>query len=232
MTTANLNSLPLFLSVGYKQPFLRVNFMRRYSLFALVALSSVSYADAAATKNLNALLAKMSSMQAHFEQHTLDPKNQPLQTLSGEMRVKRPGFFRWDTVTPFAQQIIANGQSVWIYDPELQQATKQKLDKQVGNTPALLLSGDSSKIASSFEVTQEKSITKNQNSFILKPKDKEAVFESLRVSFNGSQMSAMQLKDSLGQKTDIFFSQIRLNGKISPSVFQFTPPKDVDVIDE
>ena len=81
-------------------------------------------------------------------------------------------------------------------------------------------------------VTQEKTTGKNQSAFILKPRDKDAVFESLRVSFNGSQMNAMQLKDSLGQKTDIFFSQIKLNGKISPTVFQFTPPKDVDVIDE
>jgi outer membrane lipoprotein carrier protein len=206
--------------------------MRRLTLLSLLVVSSCSYADDVATKNLNALLAKMTSMQAHFEQHTLDPKNQPLQTLSGEMQVKRPGFFRWDTVKPFAQQIIANAQTVWIYDPELQQATKQKLDKQVGNTPALLLSGDSRKIASSFIVSQEKTNVKNQAAFILKPKDKEAVFESLRVSFIGSKMNSMQLKDSLGQKTDIFFSQIKLNGKISPTVFQFTPPKDVDVIDE
>lgn len=206
--------------------------MRIPLLILACTISAVSHADDVASKNLNTLLAKMTSMQAHFEQHTLDPKNQPLQTLSGEMHVKRPGFFRWDTVKPFDQQIIANGQSVWIYDPELQQATKQKLDKQVGNTPALLLSGDSSKIASSFMVTQEKTTGKNQSAFILKPRDKDAVFESLRVSFNGSQMNAMQLKDSLGQKTDIFFSQIKLNGKISPTVFQFTPPKDVDVIDE
>ena len=42
----------------------------------------------------------------------------------------------------------------------------------------------------------------------------------------------MQLKDSLGQKTDIVFSQVQVNGNIAPSLFQFTPPKDVDVIDE
>ena len=68
--------------------------MRRLTLLSLLVVSSCSYADDVATKNLNALLAKMTSMQAHFEQHTLDPKNQPLQTLSGEMQVKRPGFFR------------------------------------------------------------------------------------------------------------------------------------------
>ena len=205
----------------------------RTSVFVLATLvSSLSQADDAATQNLNALLGKIGSMSAHFEQHTLDPKNQPLQTLQGEMQVKRPGLFRWDTTRPFSQQIVANGQTVWVYDPELQQATRQKLDKQVGNTPALLLSGDSKKIASSFYVTQEKTGNKSLSAFVLKPKDKDAVFESLRVSFSGSQLNSMQLKDSLGQRTDISFSQIQVNGKIAESIFQFTPPKDVDVIDE
>jgi outer membrane lipoprotein carrier protein len=42
----------------------------------------------------------------------------------------------------------------------------------------------------------------------------------------------MQMRDSLGQKTDITFGGIKLNGKIADSVFQFTPPKGVDVINE
>ncbi len=210
----------------------RVSFMRISLLVLTSVLSTLAFADDVASKNLNGLLGKITSMSAQFEQHTLDQKNQPLQTLQGEMQVKRPGLFRWDTTKPFTQQIIANDQTVWVYDPELQQATKQKLDKQVGNTPALLLSGDSKKIASSFTVSQEKAINKNQAVFILKPRDKEAVFESLRVSFSGSQLNSMQLKDSLGQRTDIFFSHIINNGKIANSVFQFTPPKDVDVINE
>ena len=206
--------------------------MRVLNIAFLLLVSSTSFADEAASQKLNALLDKMHSMRAHFEQYTLDPKDKPLQTLSGEMTVKRPNLFRWDTQKPFTQQIIANGQVVWVYDPELQQATKQKLDQQIANTPALLLSGDSKKIAASFIVSQEKSTNSKTSAFILKPKDKEAVFESLRVSFVGSQLNSMQLKDSLGQKTDIFFSQVQVNGKIDSKIFQFTPPKDVDVIDD
>ena len=190
--------------------------MRMLTVITLATLSGLTIADEAASQKLNALLEKTTSISAHFEQNTLDPKGKSLQKIMGEMQVKRPNLFRWDTTHPFEQHIIANGEVVWVYDPELQQATKQKLDKQVANTPALLLSGDSKKIAT----------------FILKPKAKETVFESLRVSFNGSTLNSMQLKDSLGQKTDIVFSQVQVNGKIAPSLFQFTPPKDVDVIDE
>ncbi|PTQ88313.1 outer membrane lipoprotein chaperone LolA [Agitococcus lubricus] len=204
----------------------------RYMVLLAAVLSQVGHTEELATKNLNQLLGQIVTMRAHFDQHTLDAKNKPLQQLAGEMQVKRPGYFRWETQQPFNQLIVANGQTVWIYDPDLQQATKQKLDKQVGNTPALLLSGDSKKIAASFNVSQEKTTNKQQRVFILQPKDKEAVFDTLRVSFIGKQLNSMQLKDALGQRTDIFFSQVAVNGKISDSVFQFTPPKDVDVIDE
>jgi outer membrane lipoprotein carrier protein len=204
--------------------------MRILTVIILATLSSFTIADEAASQKLNAILEKTASMSAHFEQNTLDPKGKSLQKIMGEMQVKRPNLFRWDTTNPFEQHIIANGDVVWVYDPELQQATKQKLDKQVANTPALLLSGDSKKIATSFNISEEKSAT--NTTFILKPKDKETVFESLRVTFNGSTLNSMQLKDSLGQKTDIVFSRVQVNGKIAPSLFQFTPPKDVDVIDE
>jgi outer membrane lipoprotein carrier protein len=149
------------------------------------------------------------------------------------MLVRRPGNFRWDTEKPFTQQIVANDEIVWVYDPELQQATRQLLDKQVGNTPALLLSGDSAKMSESFSISEDKEKpAKGHKVFVLKPKDKDALFETLRVSFSGNQLTGMQLRDSLGQKTDITFSQIKVNGKIADSVFQFTPPKGVDVINE
>lgn len=184
-------------------------------------------------KQLNAMLGKVNSMQAAFTQNTLDPQGKPLQTLSGQMLVRRPGNFRWDTEKPFTQQIVANDEIVWVYDPELQQATRQLLDKQVGNTPALLLSGDSAKMSESFSISEDKEKpAKGHKVFVLKPKDKDALFETLRVSFSDNQLTGMQLRDSLGQKTDITFSQIKVNGKIADSVFQFTPPKGVDVINE
>lgn len=198
---------------------------------SLTALPAVA-ADTPA-RQLNTLLGKVSSMEAAFTQNTLDPQGKPLQTLSGHMKVRRPGNFRWDTEKPFSQQIIANGEVVWVYDPELQQATRQLLDRQVGNTPALLLSGNAERMSSSFVISEDKEKTvRNRRTFILKPRDKDALFETLQVTFSGSQLTGMQMRDSLGQKTDITFGGIKLNGKIPDSVFQFTPPKGVDVINE
>lgn len=201
---------------------------------AAVLLSTISvFAHAAddAAARLNKVLTGLSSMQADFSQETTDGKGHTLQAQSGRMSVKRPGLFRWETMKPSSQLVTTNGNVLWIYDPELLQATKQKLDHQVGNTPALLLSGDPRKLNESFVISEEQG-GKDEQVFILKPRAKDALFDHLRVRFKGSQLQQMALADSLGQKTDIRFLNIKVNPALPSSLFEFTPPKGVDVIDE
>ena len=199
--------------------------------------------EAVATKNLNQYLSQLNSLEANFTQTTqvTNPvakrpvANQGLksshlnQTFAGLMQVKRPGQFRWETTSPSKQLIVANGSTVWIYDPDLEQAVRQKMDEQVGNTPALLLSGQASSIMKSFKVTQPDS---SRAYFVLYPKNKDGVFESLGISFSNKAPSQMILKDSLGQKTTISFNNVKLNPTLNAGLFNFIPPKGTDVIDE
>ena len=113
-------------------------------MVALTQTASAAPADnLTAAKRLNKLLSNTKSMTANFSQTT---KGANSGTFSGTMSVQRPNNFRWETKSPSEQLIVANGSSMWIYDKDLEQATKQNVDSQVGNTPALLLSGDPSKI--------------------------------------------------------------------------------------
>lgn len=179
-----------------------------------------------ATKRLNSLLSNMKSMNANFSQTTQGAKSG---SFSGSMSVQRPNNFRWETKSPSEQLIVANGNSMWVYDKDLEQATQQNVDTQVGNTPALLLSGDPSKIDKSFKITQPYA---NKNYYVLYPKSGEASFKSLSLSFSGGKPVMMVLNDSLGQTTSIKFSGIKLNPSLNSSLFKFTPPKGVDVINQ
>ena len=108
---------------------------------------------------------------------------------------------------------------------------EQKLDDQIGNTPALLLSGDPRKLGEAFQISEEKGAGDMQV-FVLKPRGKEALFDHLRVQFKGNVLVRMELADSLGQKTDIFFTEVKVNPALPAALFEFTPPKGVDVIDQ
>ncbi len=179
-----------------------------------------------AAKRLNKLLTNTKSMTANFSQTT---KGASSGTFTGSMSVQRPNNFRWETKSPSQQLIVANGSSMWIYDKDLEQVTKQAVDSQVGNTPALLLSGDPSKIDKNFKITQPYD---NKNYYVLYPKSSDASFKNLSVSFSGGKPVMMVLNDTLGQTTSIKFSGIKLNPSINSSQFKFTPPKGVDVINQ
>lgn len=196
----------------------------------MLAGSAALAADDAAAQ-LTRVLGGINSMQASFVQQTTDGKGHAQAPQSGVMSVKRPGQFRWEVQKPSPQMVLTSGKLLWIYDPELMQATKQKLDDQVGNTPALLLSGDPRKLNEAFVIATEQGAAGEQL-FVLKPHGKDALFESLRVRFKGNQLLQMQLTDTLSQRTDIRFSNVQVNPSLPSSQFEFTPPKGVDVIDQ
>lgn len=180
-----------------------------------------------ASKNLNTLLVNVKSMTANFSQTTKGGKMN--RTFKGTMAVQRPNQFRWHTTGSAEQLVVANGNTLWIYDKDLAQATKQSVSNQVGDTPALLLSGDPSKISANFKVTQPDD---KKNYYVLYPKAKNANFKSLSLAFNSGNPVMMVLQDNLGQTTSINFSNVKRNGKIDANQFNFTPDKGVDVIEQ
>lgn len=185
-----------------------------------------------APKKLTGFLNGIQSMQATFEQWVMDGKQNALQNVTGTMWISRPGQFRWDTNEPYPQQIVSDGKELWIYDQDLEQATKKTLDRQVGNTPALLLSGDPARIADNFQISAYLFDETGEWRFDLRPKDKEALFALLRVHFYRDQLRDMYLEDNLGQTTRIEFKPVSVNKPIDPAQFKLNLDDSVDVIEE
>jgi outer membrane lipoprotein carrier protein len=125
---------------------------------------------------------------------------------------------------------VTTGKVVWIYDPDLQQAVRQSLDDQIANTPALLLSGNTKQIMQSYRVTQP---DRSKLYYTLYPKQEDGAFQSLTISFGANKApNLMVLQDSLGQTTNVRFTNVKVNPTIPASVFNFTPPKGTDIIDQ
>ena len=200
-------------------------------LLPVLALSSLSaHADEGSVKRLGQLLGASNTITARFSQLTLDGSGTQLQETAGEMSVKRPGLFYWHTDAPNEQTMISDGQKVTLWDPDLEQATIKKLDQRLTQTPALLLSGDVSKISESFDITSKEA--GEVKDFTLKPKTKDTLFDSLRLSFRSGKINDMQLIDSVGQRTNILFTGVKANEPIPASKFKFDIPKGADVIQE
>ena len=129
----------------------------RMLLVSALAAASVSatvsaYAGEQDVQRLTQLLEKSQTIEANFSQLTLDAGGTSLQETSGKMTVKRPGLFYWHTDAPQEQVVVSDGKNVTLWDPDLEQVTIKKLDVRLNQTPALLLSGDVSKISQSFDI--------------------------------------------------------------------------------
>lgn len=208
--------------------------MRLIRMLLLTVLSFTSAAamanDDVAVQRLTELLNQAQTITARFSQLTLDGSGTQLQETAGQLALKRPGLFRWHTDAPMEQLLVSNGEKVWLYDPDLQQVTIQTLDQRLTHTPALLLSGDVSKIRENFEISHKEG--GNVVDFILKPKSKDTLFDSLRLSFRNKVLNDMQLIDSIGQRTNILFLNVKMNEPQDDTLFTFDIPAGADVIQE
>jgi outer membrane lipoprotein carrier protein len=198
----------------------------------LVTLSFAHAAFATPAQDLTEILNKIHSLNGNFNQTIFDTKHKVLQKSEGSMALIRPGKFRWEVKKPLNQLLIANDQSLWIYDPDLQQVTIHKITSAARGTPAFLLSQTNSDLEKDFQVQTMKPPTPQEQWFLLIPKSKDNAFDRLQLGFSQGTIRAMNLEDNLGHTTVIEFQKMQVNTSLPTSLFVFKAPKNVDVINE
>ncbi|MEE8429260.1 MAG: outer membrane lipoprotein chaperone LolA [Gammaproteobacteria bacterium] len=198
------------------------------SLFmpVLLLLSTLLY-GATQEDPLGAFFDGLNTLQADFQQQVVNESGMILRQATGTVWIQRPGKFRWDYKTPYHQLVLADGDRLWNYDEDLEQATVKDVDAVLSSTPAMLLSG-SEPITDVFLVTN----TGKQNGFQwveLEPKSKATSFERIRLGFAHKTLVRMEMRDLFGQVTRFEFSNMQRNHPLSPDLFIFSPPAGVDV---
>ena len=132
--------------------------MRKQSIQSLVFIFLFFIFQSALADNVSDSLEKLmgnyTSYQANFTQTNSGGKGHAGKTSYGRVFMLRPGRFRWETTKPYQQTVIANGNTLWIYDVDLAQATQQSLAKR-GFNPAQLLTEPVADMTQKFTITQE-----------------------------------------------------------------------------
>ncbi|MCQ8129667.1 outer membrane lipoprotein chaperone LolA [Methylomonas rivi] len=199
------------------------------SLILTIGMLGSVRAEEAPIHQLKAFLKASASLSAEFKQVSYNKAGQAAQASFGEFYLSRPGKFRWNYQKPFTQEIVSNAGKVWFYDADLEQVTVKQLDDSLGSTPALLLTGQVD-IDEKF-VLEEQGSDDDLNWIKLSPKNEESGFKYILIGLNNGQLGGMELSDNFGQLTRIYFSNIKLNPALQDSLFNFKPPKGVDVFE-
>jgi outer membrane lipoprotein carrier protein len=183
--------------------------------------------------DLNAFVNNVSSMSSEFSQVVLDKKGSKLQDVEGVMLFKRPNKFRWDYLKPYQNQIISDGDRLYMYDQDLRQVSINPIAKVGGSTPLLIIAGKN--IEKYFTLRNIESQAGDESSQNIKwveaiPKEEGAGFSKVMLGLTENKLSVMKIVDAFEHITTISFKNAKYNVSLSDNDFLFKLPNGVDVV--
>ena len=202
----------------------------------VVSLSALPLlAQSAALEQFKSFVSGTRSARGEFTQRLVKADGE-----SGNMRMSnassgtflfaRPGKFIWIYKKPYEQQLQADGEKLYIYDKDLNQVIVKKLGDAIGSSPAAILFG-SNDLEKNFTLS-EGGLRDGIEWLQAIPKTKDTTFEKIGIGLKDGMLVAMELRDSFGQVSLLFFSHMEKNPALPASQFRFVIPKGADVLQQ
>lgn len=198
-------------------------------LAASAALAPQCAAAAGADEAIQAFFERVESFKADFSQQQTDERGDRLGSRAGSFLLSRPGRFRWAYQAPYEQLMVCDGERIWLYDPDLSQATVRPAAEALAGTPAELLA-QKTKLTDTFELTDAGAENGAQVVW-LTPKSPDGDFERIEFWLVDAAPVRLVFLDRLGTRTDVVFSNIEVNPAIDAAQFRFAPPQGVEIIE-
>jgi outer membrane lipoprotein carrier protein len=207
----------------------------------VVAALSAGVACASSLDTLETFLKSTKSGRADFTQVVTPPAKAGQTTVrsktsTGQFSFVRPTRFRFDYTKPFPQVIVADGQTLWLYDADLEQVTARKQAQALGSTPAALVATAVDLVALQKEFSLDAQADADGLQWVqATPKNRESTIQSVRMGLrvDGVQVSLGKLEifDAMGQRSVLTFDRFEVNpANLGAAQFNFVTPKGVSVI--
>lgn len=202
-------------------------------IFLALVLAAPAHADALrdALDRLQRRYDQTRTMEADFRQLVESKALAGTLETKGKVAFEKPNRMRWDYDPPDAQTIVGDGDTLWIYQPDLKQVIKAPLGQAFqSSTPVTFLAG-LGKVERDFDAKLARN-EPEQWVLTLTPKQKDAGVGTLELGVRKSDASVAEARitDAAGTTTRILFSGERRNTTLAPDLFRFSPPPGVDVV--
>jgi outer membrane lipoprotein carrier protein len=204
------------------------------SLLGLALLCGAAWADG--LQALEQFLRGTQSGSTTFTQTVTSPLRQGetvarSKTSSGTFEFSRPDRFRFQYTKPFEQLIVADGQTLWLHDIDLNQVAARKQSEVLGNTPAAIIASAADLKALSAVFTLGNAPERDGLEWVMAaPRNRDAQLQSVHLGFKQGQLAALEMLDSFGQRSVLRFGTLDANTRLPADRFRFAPPAGVDVL--
>jgi outer membrane lipoprotein carrier protein len=212
--------------------------VKKLLAICVVAAFAVS-AGAGGLESLESFVKSVKTGRADFTQVVTPPAKDGqvprIKTSTGTFEFSRPGQFKFVYKKPFEQSIVADGQTLWLYDVDLNQVTARKQAQVLNATPAALIASasDLKALQADFTLTAEpdKDGPKDGIEWVsATPKSKDNQVQTVRIGFRAGTLAVLEILDSFGQKSRMSFTAFTANAPVEATTFQFKPPAGADVV--
>jgi outer membrane lipoprotein carrier protein len=202
----------------------------RTALVALMLAPAVAAASAG-REAITRFSTDLRSLDGRFAQQVFDANGTATDRSEGRISLKAPRQFRWEYQQPYPQLIVADGDHLWLYDPDLEQVTVrvQSYEEQSSPLAALIDPGELDRQFVVSEGGQANGLTWVD---LKARKPDDSAVQAAKLGFSANGLATMVFEDQLGQRTEVRFSQWKRNGALPADLFRFTPPEGVDVVGE
>jgi len=181
---------------------------------------------------IQAYYAGAQDLKAKFAQHYTYKVYDRTQVSSGKVFFKKPRMMRWDYQKPAQKVFVADGKTLWVYEPEEGQVFKRDLADSQLPVALTFMSGEG-ELGKAFDATLT---DESDADFVLEliPKKSAADYQKLvlKVDRTTFQVRESIVIDPVGNINRVVFTGIETNGGLPDRGFRFTPPKGVRVITE
>lgn len=221
-------------------PFVKSSSVRRFAaaLAGTALMAVASHAFAGGTDELKSFVAQVKSAKGNFTQQIVKAPSKaasgaiatarPNDNSSGSFVFARPGKFVWSYEKPYQQLLQADGDTLFVYDKDLNQVTERKLAGALGASPAAILFG-SNDVDKNYTL-RDGGVKGGIDWVEMLPKAQDTQFQRIGIGFKDGTLAAMELHDVFGNVTLLTFTNIKTNPSLPASQFRFTVPKGADVI--
>jgi outer membrane lipoprotein carrier protein len=209
--------------------------VRMKQALGLLMAACATCATAGGLEALESFVKSVRTGRADFTQVVTAPAKEGqtarVKTSGGSFEFSRPNRFRFSYKKPFEQIIVADGQTLWLYDVDLNQVSARKQAQVLGSTPAALIASAPDLKALQADFTLAEAPQKEGLEWVIAtPRSKDSSLQSIALGLRGAELAVLEILDSFGQKSVLRFSAFVANAPLPASSFEFKPPPGVDVI--
>ncbi|MCB9546797.1 MAG: outer membrane lipoprotein chaperone LolA [Myxococcales bacterium] len=186
---------------------------------------------AAVVDGIQAFYASAEDFQASFTQTYTYQIYDRKQVSHGVVYFKKPRRMRWDYQKPTPKVFVADGATLWVYEPEESQVFKR--DLKSAQLPAALsfMSGEG-KLADEFDAKLLPSKNPDRLRVELTPKRHAGDYKLLIMEVDRATFAveASTVVDPVGNTNHLVFNGVKTNQSLPDKGFQFSPPAGVKII--